>query len=315
MNKREVVLSLKDDVATLPYIPAGFFIHFDPKFHRGQAAVDKHMEYFRYTGMDFVKIQYENRFPLRPEIRKPEDWGKMPSYGSDFYEDQVNIAERLVESAGKEALVVMTLYSAFMCAGHSVGKDVLAAHLQENPEQTKKGIEIITDSLLTFIRHCKLAGIDGFYHSTQGGETHRFEGSSIFDDCIKPFDLALMEEIEKNFEFNILHVCDYEGGYRDLTPFLAYPGHVINASLILGTQTITAKEISTLFGRPYMGGLDRHGIITSGNHDEIRDAVNTACKQAPQNFILGADCTLPGEINWENIKVAIDTAHQYKDGA
>jgi uroporphyrinogen decarboxylase len=57
MNKRDVVLNLLDANKPQPYIPAGFFIHFDPGYHFGQAAVDKHLEYFRYTDMDLVKIR------------------------------------------------------------------------------------------------------------------------------------------------------------------------------------------------------------------------------------------------------------------
>lgn len=312
MNKREIVLSLLDESVEIPYTPAGFFIHFDPQFHRGRAAIDKHLEYFHYTGMDFVKIQYENRFPLRPEITKPTDWSRMPCYGEDFYTDQIQIAKGLVEAAGEDALVLMTLYSPFMCAGHSVGKAVLGEHLRENSEQTRRGIEIIADSLMIFVKGCIAVGVDGFYHSTQGGETHRFEGSPIFDECIRPYDLALMEEIERTCEFNILHVCDYEGGYTRLAPFVDYPGHVVNASLQLGESAITAKEVSDLFGRPYMGGLDRHGVIATGNPDEVKSAVIVACQHAPEKFILGADCTLPGDINWENIKTAIDMAHQFQ---
>lgn len=312
MNKRDVVLSLKDGSVKTPYIPAGFFIHFEPRFHSGQAAIDKHSEFFHFTGMDFVKIQYENRFPILSDITQPTDWSRMPCYGLDFYEDQINIAKGLVDAAGKDALVLMTLYSPFMCAGQSVGKSVIADHLQENPDQTKKGIEIITESLMTFVKGCIAVGIDGFYHSTQGGETNRFEGSAIFDECIKPYDLVLMSEIDRACEFNILHVCDYEGGYKDLTPFLDYPGHVVNASLNLGDQSIDSKEISEMFGRPFMGGLDRHGIIVNGTEAEISNEVNLVCQQASRNFILGADCTLPSEIDWNKIKTAITTAHQFQ---
>lgn len=310
MNKRDSVLSLLDEGIETPYIPAGFFIHFDPKFHRGQAAIEKHLEYFKFTDMDFVKIQYENRFPIVPEIKRPEDWAKMPCYGADFYEDQINIAKELVEAVGKDAMVLMTLYSPFMCAGHSSGKEILVEHLRENSNQTKKGIEIIADSLLTFVKGCVDVGIDGFYHSTQGGESHRFEGSPIFDECIRPYDLALMEEIERSCEFNILHVCDYEGGYTDLSPYVDYPGHVVNVGPKIGSDTLSSLEIAELFGRPFMGGLDRHGIITTGRAAEIKAEVNLICQEATSNFILGADCTLPSDINWENIKTAIDTAHK-----
>lgn len=312
MNKRETVLSLLDDSTETPYVPAGFFIHFDEKYHRSQAAIDKHLEYFRYTDMDFVKIQYETRFPVRPEINKPSDWAKMPRYGRYFYEDQIGIAKSLVAAAGKEALVVVTLYSPFMCAGHSIGKSKLAEHLRENPEQTRRGIEIITESLMIFVQGCIEAGVDGFYHSTQGGETQRFEGDPIFDECIRPYDLALMEAIERSCEFNILHVCDYEGSYTDLSPFLDYPGHVVNASLQLDERRLTGQEVSDMFERPFMGGLDRHGIINTGSETEIQAAVEAVCQQAPEKFILAADCTLPGEIDWDRIKLAITTAHNFK---
>jgi uroporphyrinogen decarboxylase len=312
MNKREILLSLLNPGTSTPYIPAAFFLHFDPAYQHGQAAIDKHLEYFRYTGMDFVKIQYETHFPILPEITKPDDWVRMPCYGKDFYEDQINIAKGLVTAAGKDALVIMTLYSPFMCAGHSVGKNVLFEHLKKNPEKTKKGIEIITESLMLFVKGCIEVGIDGFYHSTQGGETNRFESSPIFKECIKPYDLALMEEIERSCKFNILHICDYEGGYTDLTPFQDYPGHIVNCSLKLGEKNLTGKEVSRMFDKPFMGGLDRHGIVTSGNKEEIERAVKAVCQDAPEKFILGADCTLPGDIDWDNIKTAIQTAHSFR---
>ena len=79
MNKRDAVMGLLAAGSPPDYIPAAFFLHFDPEFHRGDAAVDKHMQYFRHTGMDFVKIQYEQGFPRVPAIQKAADWARMPS--------------------------------------------------------------------------------------------------------------------------------------------------------------------------------------------------------------------------------------------
>jgi len=86
MKKRDAVLSLLDENKKQEYVPAGFFIHFDPSCHFGQAAVDKHLEYFRYTGMDLVKIQYERKFPYKPDIQKPADWANMPLYKKEFFQ-------------------------------------------------------------------------------------------------------------------------------------------------------------------------------------------------------------------------------------
>ena len=173
-------------------------------------------------------------------------------------------------------------------------------------------MEIITESLRIFVRACIAAGVDGFYHSTQGGETSRFEGSPIFDECIKPFDLSLMNEINEKCEFNILHVCDYFDGYEDLTPFLDYPGDVVNCSLTLGDRKLTGQQVSELFDRPFMGGIERLGTIATGTSHEVTDMVRSVLKQSPDRYILGADCTLPANVNWDNIKTAVKIAHDYQ---
>lgn len=311
VNKKEKVLSLLDESQAPSYIPAAFFIHFPPECHTGQAAIDRHLSFFRYTDMDFVKIQYEFGFPHRPEIQSPDDWAKMPSYRQEYFQDQLDVVEGLVKAANGEALVVQTLYSAFMSA-RSTSNGRIVEHMETAPEKAKKGMAIITDSLLWFVRECIKLGVDGFYASTQGGEKDRFASPSCFAECVKPYDLAVMEEINDSCPFNILHICDYHSGYDDLTPFLDYPGDVVNCPLEVGSEAMTAIEAARLFGRPYMGGLDRHGIIATGSEDEIKAAVQQVLRGAPERFILGADCTLPGDIDWDNIKTAISTAHGYQ---
>ncbi len=310
-NKRDALLGLLSTSVRQEFTPAAFFLHFDKSCHFGQAAVDKHLEYFRYTGMDFVKIQYERTFPPIPEIRKPEDWKKMPLYKLEFYEPVLQAVRGLVKAAKKEALVLMTLYSAFMCAGHTAGLPLLTAHLHEDPDQVRRGMEIIADSLMLFVKECIRAGVDGFYASTQGGEYGRLKDARIFKEYVKPYDLIPMNEMNHSCAFNILHVCDYNGPYSDLTPYLDYPGHVVNCSPQLTTGERSWREIAQMFQRPCMGGMDRHGIIVSGSTEEIRRAARQVLAQAPERFILGADCTLPGDIRWENIRAAIATAHGY----
>lgn len=312
IDKRQAMLSLLDGTNEKTYTPAAFFLHFDETYHRGQGAIDKHLEYFRYTDMDFVKIQYELTFPPRPEIQKPDDWEKMPLYGEDFYEPQLKVVEGLVKAAKKEALVLVTLYSPFMCAGHTTSDEIITRHILESPEKVKKGMEVITESVAVFVRGCVRAGVDGFYASTQGGESNRFEDSAPFLECIKPYDLRIMEEINESCIFNILHVCDYNGPYDDLTPFLDYPGDVVNCSLHIGSEEITPKEASRMFSRPYMGGMERKGVIASGTNEQIKSAAEKILGEAPDQFILAADCTVPSETEWDNLRTAISTAHTFR---
>ena len=309
MNKREAVLSLLLPGHQSSFTPAAFFLHFDPAYQRGQAAVDKHLEYFRHTGMDFVKIQYEHPFPQLPQIRKPRDWARMPFYKLDFYEEPLRVVEGLVKAAKSEALVILTLYSPFMFAGQTTSDAMITAHIKENPEAVKRGMQVITDSLMGFVKECVRLGLDGFYTSTQGGESGRFDDRALFDECIRPYDLALMAEVNRTCIFNILHVCDYRLPYSDLAPYVDYPGQVVNASLELTGGKISAKQAAVLFKRPFMGGLNRLGVLAHGSQAEIRQAATEALRDASERFILGADCTVPSETPWDNLRTAISVAH------
>ncbi|MEN8156928.1 MAG: uroporphyrinogen decarboxylase family protein [Bacteroidota bacterium] len=315
INKREAVLSLINDNKPQEYIPAGFFTHFDKKYHTGQAAIDKHLAYFRQTGLDFVKIQYEKEFPKIPEIKKPADWANMPLYKKDFFEEQLAVIEGIVKSAKSEAPVIATLYAPFAMAGTTTTYETVTRHLEEDPEQVVKGLEIITESLMNYAKECIKLGVDGFLQSTQGGEGGRYTDYRLFTEYVKPFDMAIGKEIEEHCSCNILHICDWAGDYDDYSAFVDYPGHIVNSSLHLRNhQQITAKEMYSLFNRPFMGGMDKRGILTSGSEAEIEAEVNQVLSEAPEKFILAASCTVPGDTDWERIKTAVDTAHQYKRG-
>lgn len=312
MNKREAVLSLLDSNRKPDYVPAAFFLHFDPVYHTGQAAVDKHLEYFHYTGMDFVKIQYERGFPRIPEIQKPEDWSKMPYYKLDFYEEPLRVVEGLVKAAKSEALVILTLYSPFMCAGHTTSDQIITGHIKENPRAVQRGMEVITESLLQFVKAAIRLGLDGFYTSTQGGEAGRFDDPALFNECVRPYDLALMNEINRSCIFNILHVCDYARPYSDLAKFTDYPGQVVNTPLELTTGEVSPTQVAQMFRRPYMGGMNRKGALSKGAQAEVKEEAAAVLKEAPERFILGADCTVLAGTPWDNLRTAVETAHEYK---
>ncbi len=307
MNKRELMLNVIEGRAPAGYTPAAFFLHFGPEYHTGQAAIDRHLQFFRHTGMDFVKIQYEQGMSTYP-LASPADWARAPRLTEEDFAPTVNVVRGLVEAAGRDALVLLTLYSPFMWARHLAGADVLHKHLREHPAEAVKGLEISTENVLTLVRACKRAGVDGFYASTQGGEAFRFGGTDLFEKLVKPTDLAVWDEMA-SCRFNILHICDYEGSYDDLAPFVDYPGHVVNCSLEVGDRHMTPREAAALFGRPFMGGLERKGLLATGTPAEVRRAAQAVLADAPDRFILAADCTVPGDTSWDNLAAAIAVAH------
>ncbi len=310
-GKRDQVLALLGSERPQT-VPAAFFLHFDPAYHRGSAAVQKHLEYVRETGMDIVKIQYEHALPRMTDLKRPEDWSRVPHYGREFFREPLEVVAGLVAQAKRQALVVLTLYSPFMFAGQIAGPETLVSHLQEDPERASRGLQRVTDSVLELVRGAIEAGVDGFYASTQGGEADRFATPGIFERYVKPHDLAVWEVIRDACPFNVLHVCDYHGVYASLEPYIDYPGQIVSAGLTLSSGPIAAREVSRMFGRPYLGGMDRHGVISRGRPEAIQAEVRSVLQGAPERFMLGADCTVPSSTPWANLKAAIDAAHAHR---
>lgn len=309
LNKRERMLRWLEGKGEQGYTPAAFFLHFDDQYKVGSAAAKKHLEYFNYTDMDFVKIQFEQEYAPVDFLNNPSDWSKLVPKKLDFYEPQLVTVREIVKSTKKDALIVMTLYSPFMWAGHLASRPVLLKHMHENPQAVKKGLDSLIESQLRFVRACVSIGVDGFYMSTQGSESGQLKDPRLFRDYVKPADLVAMMEATSACPFNILHVCDYNAPYGSYDAVLDYPGQVVNCNPKLKESELSLKEVSAMFNRPIMGGLDRHGVLANGTSEQIEAEVQKVIKNAPGRFMLGADCTVPGDLDWRKLRHAIAVAH------
>ena len=314
INKRDAIFSLLEGKRLDGYIPSAFFVHFGEGYKTGDAAVARHLEYFQAIDMDFIKVQYEAEFPRLSSITQPKDWENMPFYKKDFFEKQLYVVKELVKKGKQSAPVIVTLYSPFMSAGHSVGGELLTEHLKTDPEKVKKGMEIIAESTLLFANECIKLGVDGFLASTQGGEGFRFQDPSIFNTYVKPYDLQVMNRINEACECNVLHICDYVADYEDYSPFVDYPGHIVNCSMKLGNSLLQPTDIYQQFKRPVFGGLEKRGPISKDSKSSLVHTVESVLNHAPEQFILGAECALLGDIDWKMVRSAVDLAHDRQQG-
>lgn len=309
VNKRDRMLQWLEGKIEPGYTPAAFFLHFDEPYKLGAGAAKQHLNYFRHTDMDFVKIQFEKEYQPVDFLKKPSDWAKLKPNPLNFYEPQLVAVREIVKSLKSEALVIMTLYSPFMWAGHTATRPVLLRHMEEDPLSVKKGLDTLVESQMLFVKECIKIGVDGFYMSTQGSETKQFKDPSLFMDYVKPSDLVAMKEAATVCPFNILHVCDYNAPYASYDAVLDYPGQVVNCNPQTTNQHLSWQEISSLFKRPVMGGMERLGVISKGSPAQIDQEVRRVLKNAPKQFILGADCTVAGDTDWNKLRKAIDVAH------
>lgn len=310
-SKRDLMMQVLDMSARPNYIPAGFFMHFGVK---GDAALKAHLEYFRATGMDFVKIQFDELgLPPNDQIKNPKDWARLPVLPETWFEPALYLLKNLIKEAKKEALIIQTLYSPYQMAKQAVPWNLLVEHVKQDAESVCRGMENVTLSIMNFVNAAARLGVDGFYTCTQGGETNRIADLPLFYRVIKNFDMMLYKEVSQLVPYNILHICDYDGSYEDFElHFKDYPGQVINTPLSADGKPLTLSHAAEIFNRPVMGGLDRHGVLTTGSPADVKKATIEVLENAPANMILSANCTVDNKTPVANLRAAIDTAHSFR---
>ncbi len=300
-NRRERILQVLDQSRPNTYVPAGFFLHFENKL--GRKAVQDHKDFYRATNMDFVKVFYEISVP-QIDIKSGKDWEKVPVYSEAFFAPQVAVIEDLAREFGKEAFILPTVYSPLALAHQTLGRGKdLKKLAEENPEAFGKAIKNLSLSIENYLRSARKHGADGFYVSSQGGDGNSLS-PKIWQDQVRKWDKHVSEVANEIGEINILHICDYGTPFKNADALYA-----LNFS---DGSTLNLKEAQQRFGRPIFGGLERLGVIATGSVEEAKKAVDKVLENASPNFILGADCTVPGDTDWEKLRAVIDYAHTWR---
>lgn len=316
ISKRERVLQVLDQSKPNQYVPAAFFLHFDDKL--GYKAVQAHEQFYEATNMDFVKVFYEIVVP-KIDIKKGSDWNKVPVYDEAFFAPQVEVIANLARKYKGEAFILPTVYSPIALAAQTLGdhrdKDALKKLAEQDPAAFGHAIENLSKSIANYLRASVKAGADGFYLSTQGGDGNSLK-PEIWNKYVRKWDKHVSEVADSIGEINILHICDYGTPYKNaqaLYDFKDYPASIINVPLNFSDgSTLDLREAQREFKRPIFGGLERLGIIATGTTEEAKAAVDKVFENAPDNFILGADCTIPGTTDYDKLRAIIEYAHTWR---
>lgn len=307
MNKIERMHAVLDGKVP-DRVPASFWFHFPKHQTHGKDAVKAHLDYYRQVNPDFLKIMNEHHYRVPITIKNPSDWRKLKPapLDSDFYQDQLDEIKMITDELAGEALTAITIFNPYASGNHASSK-LVTEHLKSDPDSVHIGLGTIAESLAEFAQACLQAGADGIYFAAQGGEADRFE-EHTFLEHIKPHDLTVLNAVKDQSGFNILHIC---GSKVRLHLYCNYPGDVINWAAA-DQNNIPLAAGKKLFHRPILGGMDHRGVIVDGSPEAIRQNVFEIIKDfGTVGLILGADCTLPTDIDRKNIRIAIEATTLY----
>lgn len=283
-------------------VPASFWFHFTPDKHHGKASVQAHLDYYRESNVDFLKVMNEHPYRANVDIASPADWRRVrpAPLSSDFYQEQIDEVKMILDELQDDCLVIVTIFGPFR-SGNNTSGDKVTDHLKADPLAVSQGLAAIGESLAEFAVALIDAGAAGIYYSAQGGEQDRFTEFE-FLQYIKPHDLTVLNAIDGKGEFNLLHICK---DYIRLPLYADYPAHVVNWAATKHNMSLV--EGRTLFKRTICGGMDDRGVMVDGSHEEIEEAVQAVIKEfGTEGLIIGADCTLPTDIDVSNIRAAVE---------
>ena len=304
-SKKEIMDQFVAGTLDPSYAPAAFFIHFHSDQKEGDAAVQAHLNYFHESEMDILKVQFEQGAPRITEMT--EDGIKL--IPEDFYRPTLEIITALQEAEGQNVYVLPTLYSPYQISHNTMGEALIISAAKEQPDLYKKVLDSYRDALIWLIKECKKAGILGFYMCTQGGEMMYNDIPGFFENFVKAYDMAVMGECNRDTRVNILHICNWEGPYDDLSRFKDYPAQIVNTPDNLNGVPFTLSNAVKLFGRPVLGGFNRQGEINTISAEEVADRTRKILSENPEGRVMiGADCTV-GNAPLANIQAAVAAAH------
>lgn len=312
-NKKEIMDRFVAGTLDKSYVPAAFFVHYGSGKTEGEAAVRAHIDYFLQSNQDILKVQFEQRVPQMKGLEDGSAAEKPELIPEDFYRPTLEIVKELQRIAGQDVYVLPTIYNPFQVSRQSMGDEYVTKWAVEHPDALKAVFDSYKKALLWLVDECKKAGIEGFYTTTQGGEKRLENIPGFFDNFIKAYDLEIMGECNKGTKLNILHICDWEGEFDDLTRFADYPGQIVNTPFELDGKPFTTSDAEALFHRPILGGLERKGEIVTLPEGDIPALASQAIDQGPSGKImLGAECTV-SDAPLQNIHATVSAAHHRPD--
>ena len=203
-DKKEIIDRFIAGTLDPSYTPALFFGHFGNGKKLGEGALKAHLSLFLKGGADILKVQTEQPMPRVQDLTM-----ETPLVPEDYYRPTLELIKDILSYVGSDVYVMPTILSTHQVARQGFGDNRLPIYAVERPEAYKRMLDSYTKAILWFIRECKAAGVEAFFTATQGGEKKFYElkvPKGFFETYIKPYDLQVMGEANKDTKIAILFI-------------------------------------------------------------------------------------------------------------
>jgi uroporphyrinogen decarboxylase len=307
-------------------IPVGFWFHYldEDEFcsgYKNDALIEKnylgHKKFIRGFQPDMVKIMSDGFFGYPddafPEIHAPEDFTKIAVLpeGHAWIHKQVELTKRIRDLQGDTAYFY-NIFSPVSTLKNILTVPKFLEFFRADPEAVSVGIRNIAKGLSALAKSVVSdGGADGIYFSAQNVDSEKIPVEQ-YKRLVSPWDKSVLSSAEGVGGRNILHICGYTGGKNDLHEWEGYDAAIYNwATAVDGVSP--AKGKAMFHGKPVLGGFanTKDALLNTGSKEEIKSFTQQLIHETgTQGFILGADCTVPSDINIERLEWVREAASE-----
>lgn len=322
--KRELVLKAFHNEKT-DRIPVGFWFHFleGDEFNATlqrpellQKNLEGHRKFKEAFDPDFVKIMTDGLFNLPYDfsgVKTAEDLKKLEVLSGDhpFFEKNEELVKGVREIFGEDTLLFFNEFSPFnqllsglaVAGNRPLGLKRLKTFLAQDGKAVAYALDVLAESLNILTRRVVKPGLaDGIYLSVNNPD--RAIPAQIYSAFVAPSEVKVLETANTVSPDNILHICGYAGNKNILSVYQNYPAEVVNWAV--HAENLGLAEGKKFFGgKAVIGGFDnvKEGLLYSGTRPEIEAYVEKLLAEAGrEGVIIGADCTVPSDIDIERLK-------------
>ena len=317
MNKRERVIAAFQG-KEVDHVPVCMWQHVPPAFwgDDGRFAAEQ-ARFYRNTDVDFMKLSGDKYFgwpsPALRDIERAAQLYDVQPLGPrhPFIRGQIERAKKVVAALGGDCVTLQLVFVPLSCIRLAIGYPMMMRLIREDPEAMKHACAAVAEDQKALVRGLiREAGVDGIFYSVQNGEENRFT-TQEYRDWVMPSDKAVLDYANSLSDLNAIHFCAWEEIPNRLSVWQDYKAAVVSWSRYFDIMDIQAAKAH--FGCTVWGGFDNRpgSFLYTATREEIEREVSSLIAQGGKTgYILGADCSIHGELPEERIRWVAEAARR-----
>lgn len=314
-------------------VPLGFWHHFilGKEQFRGledkeilKRAIKGHLDYYNKINPDMMKLMNEGFMGYPPvmnnRLEDGKDLLKIHSIGENhpWIREQIKHVRKLVDLFKEEVFTFYNIFAPIQVIRiklefHDLDFDKFV-YLAENfpKELYKAGMEIQKDIEILIKALFEETNLDGIYYCVQNIQSSKYD-QETYNKYIRDTEISALNLANKYSKYNILHICGYARHKNNLLYYKDYEAGAYNWATY--TENISLKEGRKIFeNKCILGGFDNNPntLIDKGSEEELNEYVyKLLTDNGYKGFIIGADCSVPNNIDDEKLKIISDASYKY----